>query len=95
MYKVLAQNVIWPLTIWLGIFQVLSADTEPPVSQSDNDWSITESQLLELERQLFADAGDGQLDEFSLLDAALIASGEEDSTELGRYEKARQHGPGN
>ena len=85
MYKVLAKNVIWSLTIWLGIFQVLSADTEPPVSQSDKNWSITEPQLSELERQLFADASDGQLDEFSLLDAALIAGGVKDSAELGHY----------
>ncbi|MGA2798336.1 MAG: tetratricopeptide repeat protein [Thermoguttaceae bacterium] len=39
----------------------------------------------DLEQRLFADAADGRLDEFSLLDAALIASGVKDTAELGRY----------
>jgi tetratricopeptide (TPR) repeat protein len=38
-----------------------------------------------LEQRLFADAVDGRLDEFSLLDAALIASGVDNTAELGRY----------
>ncbi|MGD0518866.1 MAG: tetratricopeptide repeat protein [Thermoguttaceae bacterium] len=38
-----------------------------------------------LEQRLFADAEDGRLDEFSLLDAALIASGVDNTAELGRY----------
>jgi tetratricopeptide (TPR) repeat protein len=38
-----------------------------------------------LEQRLFVDAVDGRLDEFSLLDAALIASGVDNTAELGRY----------
>jgi tetratricopeptide (TPR) repeat protein len=48
-------------------------------------WAIAETPLSDLEQQLFADAEDGRLDEFSLLDAALIASGVKDTAELGRY----------
>ncbi|MGD0655503.1 MAG: tetratricopeptide repeat protein [Thermoguttaceae bacterium] len=40
-----------------------------------------------LEQRLFADAADGRLDEFSLLDAALIASGVDNTAELGRYRR--------
>ena len=38
-----------------------------------------------LEERLFADAADGRLDEFSPLDAALVASGIEDADALDRY----------
>jgi Tfp pilus assembly protein PilF len=48
-------------------------------------WAIAETPLSDLEQRLFADAEDGRLDEFSLLDAALIASGVKDTAELGRY----------
>lgn len=48
---------------------------------------IVEAPLSALEQRLFTDAGDGRLDEFSLLDTALIASGVKDSAELGRYEE--------
>jgi tetratricopeptide (TPR) repeat protein len=40
-----------------------------------------------LERQLFADAADGKLDEFSPLGAALVASGVDDVETLRRYEQ--------
>jgi tetratricopeptide (TPR) repeat protein len=43
--------------------------------------------LCRLEKSLFADAADGRLEEFSLLQAALIASGVEDGEVLARYEK--------
>jgi hypothetical protein len=42
--------------------------------------------LNDLERRLFADAADGQLDDFSLLDAALIGSGEDSEVMLRHYE---------
>jgi hypothetical protein len=48
-------------------------------------WAIGETPASILEQRLFADAADGRLDEFSLLDAALIASGVNDTAELGRY----------
>jgi tetratricopeptide (TPR) repeat protein len=42
---------------------------------------------LGLEERLIADAEDGGLFEFSLLDAALIAGGADDPVELGRYRR--------
>jgi tetratricopeptide (TPR) repeat protein len=42
--------------------------------------------LTALERRLFADAADGGLNDFSLLDAALIASGEDREEMLRHYE---------
>ena len=42
--------------------------------------------LTALERRLFADAADGRLDDFSLLDAALIGSGEDREAMLRHYE---------
>ena len=41
--------------------------------------------LNPLERRLFADARDGTLEEFTLLEAALIAGGVDDPAELARY----------
>ena len=49
------------------------------------NWPIDQPPLSDLEQPLFADAADGQLHEFSLLDAALIASGVKDASELQRY----------
>jgi tetratricopeptide (TPR) repeat protein len=46
---------------------------------------IYETPLSVLEKRLFTNAADGRLDDFSLLDAALIASGVDNSDELGRY----------
>jgi tetratricopeptide (TPR) repeat protein len=45
-------------------------------------------ELTRLEQRLFVDAGDGALDEFSLLAASLIASGENRIENLDRYEKS-------
>ncbi len=45
------------------------------------------SHASELERQLFADARDGTLDDFSMIDAALIASGLPDGEALALYRK--------
>ncbi len=55
---------------------------------STRAWSLIQPPLTVLEERLFADAADGRLDDFSLLDAALIASGVIDTAELGRY---REH----
>jgi tetratricopeptide (TPR) repeat protein len=67
----------------------IGKETVPFPSHEKKDsptvWAIVETPLSVLEQRLFADATDGQLDEFSLLDAALIASGVKDTAELGRY----------
>src|SRR4030042_2868232 len=47
--------------------------------------------LCRLETRLFADAADGRWDEFSLLGAALVASGVEDLATLRHYQR-RQEG---
>jgi tetratricopeptide (TPR) repeat protein len=44
-----------------------------------------ETPLSDLEQRLFADAADGRLDDFSLLDASLIASGVDDADVLKHY----------
>ena len=46
-----------------------------------------EGDLCELEQRLFADAADGRLDEFSLFEAALVASGVDGVEALQSYER--------
>ena len=66
----------------------------------DSPQVVIDASLSVLEKRLFADAKDGQLHDFSLLNAALIASGVDNSAELGRYrermaawaEQLRQNG---
>jgi hypothetical protein len=50
-------------------------------------WPAVETPLTVLEQRLFSDAADGRLDEFSLLAAALIASGVDDQSPIRRYEE--------
>ena len=47
--------------------------------------SFLDGHFCRLEKRLFADAADGRLDQFSLLEAALIASGVEETKTLQRY----------
>jgi tetratricopeptide (TPR) repeat protein len=82
MQKALLSFLIWPLWLWLSICVLVQADTDQAVLKSEFGKGTSV-----LEQRLFADAADGRLDEFTLLDAALIASGVKDSAELVRYRK--------
>ncbi|NQU25994.1 MAG: hypothetical protein HQ567_32300 [Candidatus Nealsonbacteria bacterium] len=66
------------------------APAEGPKDTGDVSAKVPETffagRLSALEEKLFADSGDGQLDEHSLLEAALIASGAEDTKTVSRYE---------
>jgi len=66
--------------LWLAISLALPARAATPPS----DRFI--GRLGPLEQRLLADAADGQLDEFSLLAAALVASGVEQPEALRQYE---------
>ena len=99
MRKALLRFVIGPLTLWLCICQLAWADANQalllakgtvPFSFHANGvsprvWPVIETPLSVLEQHLFADAADGRLDDFPLLDAALIASGVDDTSALRHY----------
>jgi len=51
------------------------------------DVSQADAPACRLEEQFFADAADGQLDDFSPLGAALVAGGVDDAQSLRRYER--------
>jgi len=84
--------------MWLSIGPPIWANTDEPLPRSDSrkgtvlfllrrnrDSPLVEASLTVLEQRLFADAADGRLDDFSLLDAALIASGVDDADTLKCY----------
>jgi tetratricopeptide (TPR) repeat protein len=99
MQKALLTLLIWSLTMWLCICPFAWADSNQalllvkvavPFSLRENRdspqvWPVIETPLSVLEQQLFTDAADGRLDDFSLLDAALIASGVDDTAALRHY----------
>jgi tetratricopeptide (TPR) repeat protein len=58
-----------------------------PRERSLDRFLAFQGKLSRLEEQLFADAADGYLDEHSLLDAALIASGVENAKTLRHYQR--------
>lgn len=61
-----------------------AARCDGPLAETVPDTFLAD-QLCPLEKRLFADAADGRLDEFSPLQAALVASGVEDAQVLQRY----------
>ena len=67
----------------LSLLVLLLASQSASAGVSD----LTSPPLNPLEQRLFADAADGRLDDFSPLDAALVASGIDDAGDLQRYEK--------
>lgn len=83
----------WSLTAWLGICPLVWANTNEPLPPSDkiiqhkDSWPGVQASLSVLEQQLFTDAADGRLDDFSLLGAALIASGVDDPSTIRHYEE--------
>ena len=93
MRKILHRHAVLALTVCIGICSVVWANTNLPLLHnakkflSESDQPIVEAPLSDLEQSLFADAADGRLDDYSLLDAALIASGENDTKELEQYNK--------
>ena len=65
-----------------------------PKGRGDNDVTLSQRERgpwdtpsCRLEERLFADAADGRLDEFSPLDAALVASGVDDVDSLRHYQQ--------
>ncbi len=66
---------ILPILVLLFAVQVASAEVSVLATPRNNA----------MEERLLADAADGRLDEFSPLDAALVASGIEDDDSLRRY----------
>ncbi len=67
----------------LSLLVLLLASPSASAEVSD----LTSPPLNPLEQRLFADAADGRLDDFSPLDAALVASGIDDADALQRYER--------
>ena len=94
MQKQLLIYAIWSLAAWFGVCPTAWTITNEPTTRFDqnipdqNSIPVVESPLSVLEQQLFADAADGRLDNFTLLDAALIASGVDDRTTLVHYRKS-------
>jgi tetratricopeptide (TPR) repeat protein len=95
MRKALLGFTIVSLILWLCICPQAWADVNQSHFQSDigngtvplslhENWDNAQK-LSVLEQQLFDDAADGRLDDFSLLDAALIASGVNDRAALKYY----------
>ena len=87
-----------PILKWIVPFsQTVSVDTkgtvpfslrenrDSPLRENRESPEVIETPLSDLEQRLFADAADGRLDNFSMLDAALIASGVDNSDALQRY----------
>ena len=75
---ILAQRI---LVLAIGIAVVLQA---PLLTRAE---TVDLSNSTGLERKLFADASDGELDDYSMIDAAFIASGLPDSDALSIYRK--------
>lgn len=69
--------IVLAMAIWLAVEQRATAGTE-----STERLALPASSL---EERLFADAADGRLDEFSPLEAALVAGGVKDADCLRRY----------
>ncbi len=95
MHLVRSPRIARSLIVLLAVFLV-TGGLAPGGSQNDSgDVSVATSskvsetffadRLSPLEDKLFADASDGQLDGHSLLEAALIASGAEDTKTLSRH----------
>lgn len=93
MQRVMQQLVFLTLSLCFGFCSTAWANTNLPILRpaqgrpTANTWTLTEIPASDLERQLFSDASDGRFDKFSLLDAALIASGISDSGKLELYKK--------
>jgi pentatricopeptide repeat protein len=81
-------RLIWA---WFFAAQALCAastvSATPPASGTAARFKLASvaAPSSDLEARLFADAADGRLDEFSPLDAALVASGSSDCESLERY----------
>lgn len=93
MQKALLKLGIWLLTAWLIVSRLGWANTIGPqlswekISQGKETLPVIEAPLSGLEERLFADAADGRLNEFSLFEAALIASGVDNRAAIGRYQE--------
>jgi tetratricopeptide (TPR) repeat protein len=74
------------LAVWLAAGGVASANDAADQPRTSRLLSL-DGQLCPLEERLFADASDGRLDEFSLLEAALVAGGVEDAGALEPYRR--------
>jgi hypothetical protein len=76
---------------WFVICPTNWANTNLPHLQAANSaqihevWNVIKTPLSEMEQRLFADVSDGKLDDFTLFDAAVIASGEDDPAAMVRY----------
>ncbi len=84
------------LTVWLAAGQLTpAAGAEPTgrpaltltLSQRERGLGAWDAPGCRLEERLFADVADGRLDEFSPLDAALVASGVDNVDSLRHYQQ--------
>ena len=67
--------------------RALAVATAEPLVRKTAGLPFLDGHVCPLEKRLFADAADGRLDDFSLLEAALIASGVEDPQTLQPYRR--------
>ncbi|MDZ7617256.1 MAG: hypothetical protein U1E05_09640, partial [Patescibacteria group bacterium] len=70
----------WPLDLPASLAAALAL-------QTGGEAALVEASLTPLEQRLFSDAADGRLDEFTLLAAALVASGADSTEVLARYQE--------
>lgn len=76
-----------PSRIWMGIVVVLAGIAAAPAfaGPTGNEGTDLLLGLSSLEKELFEDARDGRLQQFTLMEAALVASGVPDRGELTRW----------
>jgi tetratricopeptide (TPR) repeat protein len=72
--------------LWLLAAVLLAAGVATAAEKDASDTPLHYS-LTPLEQRLFADAADGRLHDFSLLEAALVASGVDDPASLAHYRR--------